>query len=229
MDRIVHGLQRFGHDWATFTLFRILNSSAGIPSPPLALLAAMLCKAHLTSHSRMSGSEWETTQSGLSRSLRSFLYSSSVCSLHLSLIFSTSIRSLPFVSFIVTVFGWNIPLIFPIFLRRSLVLPFLLFSSISLHCSLKKAFLSLLAVFRNSAFSWTYLSLYSLLFTSLLSSAVCKTSSDNHFSHLHFIFFGMVLLDVSCTISWTSVHSTLGTLFTKSNTLNLFITSTVYS
>ena len=35
--------------------FRILNSSAGIPTPPLALLAAVLPKAHLTSHSRTSG------------------------------------------------------------------------------------------------------------------------------------------------------------------------------
>ncbi|KAM9768023.1 coatomer subunit delta isoform 3-T3 [Dama dama] len=35
---------------------RILNSSAGIPSPPLALFVVMLPKAHLTSHSRMSGS-----------------------------------------------------------------------------------------------------------------------------------------------------------------------------
>ena len=192
-------------------------------------MAAVLPKAHLTSRSRMSGSEWETTQSGLSRSLRSFLYSSSVCSLHLSLIFSTSIRSLPFVSFIVTVFGWNIPLIFPIFLRRSLVLPFLLFSSISLHCSLKKAFLSLLAVFRNSAFSWTYLSLYSLLFTSLLSSAICKASLDKHIAFLHCFSFGMVLFTASCIILQTSVHSSSGTLFTRSNPLNLFITSTVYS
>ena len=35
--------------------FRILNSSAGILAPPIALLAAVLPKAHLTSHSRMSG------------------------------------------------------------------------------------------------------------------------------------------------------------------------------
>ena len=34
---------------------KILNSSAGIPSPPLALFVVMLPKAHLTSHSRMSG------------------------------------------------------------------------------------------------------------------------------------------------------------------------------
>ena len=36
--------------------FRKLNSFAEIPSPPLALLAAVLPKTHLTSHSRMSGS-----------------------------------------------------------------------------------------------------------------------------------------------------------------------------
>ena len=32
------------------------SSSTGIPSPPLALFVVMLPKAHLTSHSRMSGS-----------------------------------------------------------------------------------------------------------------------------------------------------------------------------
>ena len=35
---------------------QIWNSSTGIPSPPLALFVVMLSKAHLTSHSRMSGS-----------------------------------------------------------------------------------------------------------------------------------------------------------------------------
>ena len=52
--------------------FRVLNSSTGIPSHPLALLAAVLPKAHLTSHSRMSGSGWVTTPSWLSISLRIF-------------------------------------------------------------------------------------------------------------------------------------------------------------
>ena len=43
----------------TVSSFRILNSSAEIPSLPLALFIVMLPKAHLTSHSRMSGSsEW---------------------------------------------------------------------------------------------------------------------------------------------------------------------------
>ena len=56
--------------------FRIWNSSAGIPSPPLALFIVMLPKAHLTSHSRISGSRWVITPSWLSGSWRSFLYSS---------------------------------------------------------------------------------------------------------------------------------------------------------
>ena len=63
---------------STFTAssFRIWNSSAEIPSPPLTLFVVMLPKAHLTSHTRMNGSRWVTTPSWLLGSLRSFLYSS---------------------------------------------------------------------------------------------------------------------------------------------------------
>ena len=42
-------------------IFRIWNSSSGIPEPPLALFVGMLPKAHLTLHSRMSGSRWVIT------------------------------------------------------------------------------------------------------------------------------------------------------------------------
>ena len=72
---------------STFTAssFRIWNSSAGILLPPLALFVVMLSKAHLTSHSRMSGYRWVATPSWLSGSWRSFLYSSSVYSCHLFL------------------------------------------------------------------------------------------------------------------------------------------------
>ena len=56
--------------------------STGIPSPPLALFIVTLPKAHLTSHSRMSGSRWMITPSWLSGSWRSFLYSFSVYSCH---------------------------------------------------------------------------------------------------------------------------------------------------
>ena len=57
--------------------FRIWNSSAGIPSPPLTLFVVTLPKAHLTSHPRVSDSRWVNTPLWLSGSLRPFLYSSS--------------------------------------------------------------------------------------------------------------------------------------------------------
>ena len=89
----------------------------------------MLPKAHLTLHSRMPGSRWVTTLLWLSRSLRPFLYSSCMYSCHLYLISSAFVRPLLFLSFIVPILAWNIPLIFPIFLKRSLVFLILLFSS----------------------------------------------------------------------------------------------------
>ena len=78
--------QSCGHFWvfqicwhiecSTFTAsyFRMWNSSTGIWSPPLSLFIVMLPKAHLTSHSRMSGSRWVwmITPSWLSKSWRSF-------------------------------------------------------------------------------------------------------------------------------------------------------------
>ena len=131
-------------DCSTFTAssLRIWKSSTGIPSPPLALFIMMLPKAHLTSHSRISGSRWVITPSWLSGLWRSFLYGSSVCSCYLFLIYFASVRSIPFLSFIVPIFAWNIPLVFLIFLKRSLVFPILLFSSISLPWSLRKFLIS---------------------------------------------------------------------------------------
>ena len=151
--------QSCGHCWvfqicwhiecSTFTAssFRVWNSSTGIPSPPLALFLVMLSKAHLTFHVRMSGSRWVIISLWLSGSWRYFLYSSSVYSCHLFLMSSASVRSIPFLSFIEPFFAWNVPLIALIFLKRSLVFPILLFSSVSLHWSLRKTFFSLLPFF----------------------------------------------------------------------------------
>ena len=58
----------------TASSLKIWNSSSGIPSPPLALFLVMLPKAHLTSHTRMSGSRWVITPSWLSGSRRSFFF-----------------------------------------------------------------------------------------------------------------------------------------------------------
>ena len=67
-------------EFNTFTAssFRIWNSSTGIPSPPLTLFVVMLPKAHLTSHSKMSGYKWVITPFWLSGSWRSFF-----CIVHL--------------------------------------------------------------------------------------------------------------------------------------------------
>ena len=158
--------QSCGHFWvfqicwhiecSTFiaSSFKIWNISTGIPSPLLALFVVMLPKAHLTSHSRMSDSRWVITPLWLSGSWFFFF---SVYSCHLFLISSASVQSIPFPSFIEPIFAWNIPFASLIFLRY-LVFPILLFSSISLHWSLRKAFLSPLAVLWNSAFKWVYLS-----------------------------------------------------------------------
>ena len=135
----------------TASSFWIWNSSIGIPSPPLALIIVMLPQAHLTLHSRMSGSRWMITPSRLSGSLRSFFFFGSIllCILAIS---SPSIMSVPFPSFIVPIFAWNVPLVSLIFLKRYLVFPILLFSSISLLWSLRKAISSLLTIRWNSAF-----------------------------------------------------------------------------
>ena len=111
--------------------FRILNTSAEILSPPLALVVVTLPKTQLTSCSRMSGSRWVTTPLWLSRSLRPFLFSSSVYSCHLFLS-SAYVRSLLFLSFIVPILSWNVPLISPIFLRQSLLLLLSRFSRVQL-------------------------------------------------------------------------------------------------
>ena len=119
----------------TLSSFRILSSSAGIPSSPLALFVEIFPKARLSSYSRMSSSRWVTMPSWLSGLLRLFLYISSLYSCYF-LISSASVGSLPFLSFIMPIFSRNIPLIALTFLKRSLVFPMILFSSISWCCSL---------------------------------------------------------------------------------------------
>ena len=64
----------------------------------------------------------------------------------------------------------NVPWYLLIFLKRSLVLPILLFSSISLHWSVRKAFLRLLVLLWNSAFKWVCLSFFSLCLSLLFFS-----------------------------------------------------------
>ena len=175
--------QSCGHCWVfqicwhtvcsnfTASSFRMWNSSTGIQSHPLALFLVMLSKAHLTSHARMSGSRWVITPLWLSGSWRSFLYNYSVYSCRLFLISSASVRSIHFLSFIKPIFAWNVPLISLIFLKRSLFLPILLFSSISLHWSLRRlSYLSWLffGILHSNGNSFPFLLCFSLLFFSQL-------------------------------------------------------------
>ena len=226
--------QSCGHCWvfqicwhvecSTFTApsFRIWNSSTGIPSPPLALFIKMFPKAHLTSYSRMSGSWWMITPLWLSGLWRCFLYSSSVYSCHIFSVSFASVRSILFLSFIVPIFVQNIPLVSLIFLKRSLVFPILLFSSISLHWSLRKSFLSPLAILWNSAFKWVYLSFPPLPLASVLFTAICKAPSDNHFAFLHFYPWGW-----SWCLSSVQCHEPPSIILQALCLSDLFVTSTV--
>ena len=76
----------------------------------------------------MSGSRWVITPSWLSGSWRSFLYNSSVYSCYLFLIFSASVRSIPF-CLICAHLCMKCFLGISNFLKQSLVFPTLLFSS----------------------------------------------------------------------------------------------------
>ena len=183
--------QFYGHCWrfqlfwhiecstSTVSSFRIWNSSAGIPSPPLALFIVMSPKIHWTSHSRMLGSRWVFTPSWLSglqrvrhdwaaAQQRYLLNSSSVYSCHLFLIASPLLG--PYC--LCPLWCPSLHEIFPWYLRfswRSLVFRILLFSSISLHWSLRKTFFSLLSILCTSTFRWVYLSFSPSPFASLLS------------------------------------------------------------
>ena len=209
--------QSCGHCWAfqiswhiecnTFTAssFRIWNSSTGIPSPPLVLWVVMLSMVNWTSHSRISGPRCMITPSRLSGSWRFFLYSSSGYPYHLFLISSASVRSIT--SVLYRSHLWmKCSLGISNFFKRCLVFPIPLFSSISLHWSLRKAFLSLLAILWNSAFRCLYLSFSPVLFTSLLFTTIWTASPVSPFAFWHFYSMWMLLIPVSCTMSRISIH-----------------------
>ena len=161
----------------------------------------MLPNAHLTSNSRMSWCDYLGHKD-------LFLYSSSVYSCHLFLISSASVRSIQFLSFIVPMFAWNIPLVSLIFLKRSLVFPILLFPLFRWigHWGML-SYLSLL--FFGTLHSNGYVFPFLLCFSSFLS--YCKASSDSHFAFFAF-FLWMVLITAS-----------------RSDPLNLFVTSFAFS
>ena len=230
--------QSCGHCWvfhicwhiecSTFiaSSFRIWKSSTGILSPPLALFVVMLSRpTWLHIPGCLALDEWSHHHDYLGH--EDLFCTVLLCIFcHLFLISSASVRSLQFLSFIEPIFAWNVPLV-SYFLERSLVFPILLFSSISLHWSLRKAFLPLSAILWNSAFKWVYCSFFPLPLASFFSPKLFVRALQTTILPLTFLFNGMVLIPAFYTMSWTSDHSVLGTLSTRSNLLSLFVTSTV--
>ena len=121
-------------------------------------------------------------------------------------------RSLPFLSFIEPIFAWNVPLVCLIFLKRSLVFSILFFPLFLCIVHFKRLFyLSFLV--SETLHSDGYI----FPFVSLLFSAICKASSNNHFSFLHFFFWEVILITASYTMLQTSVHPSSGILSIRSN------------
>ena len=120
--------------------------------------------------------------------MKTFLRSSSVCSCHLFLISSASVRPIPLVIYCVHLcmkysLGISNFLEEISSLSHSVVF---LYSFEIFH--LKRLFI-LLAVLWNSILR-VYLSFSPLPFISLLFTAICKASSDSHFAFLHFFSWG---------------------------------------
>ena len=135
----------------------------------------------------------------------SFLYTSSVYSCHIFLTFSASVRSIPFLSFMEPIYAWNVPLVSLIFLKRSLVFPcyyFPLFICTDLWRRLSYLFLLFFGTLHSCGYIFPFLLCFSLLFFSQLFVRPPQTAR----------LLGMVLITVSCTMSWTSFHSSWGTL-----------------
>ena len=159
----------------------------------------MLSKAPLTSHSRMSGSRWVTTPSRLSELWRSFFV----------LFFCIFLPPLLNIFCFCQVHTISVLYCAHFCMKSSLgISNFLEEISILSHFIV---FLYFFALITEEGFliSPCYsLELPSPLpFISLLFTAICKASSDNHFGFLHFFFLGMVLIIASCTMSWTYIHS----------------------
>ena len=189
----------------TASSFRIQNSSARIQSPSLALLVEILSKGRLTSHSKRSDSRWMTTPLWLSRMLRLFctvlciLATSSWSPLtllgpyHFCALLCPSLYEmfLWYLQFLKEISSLSHSTVFLYFFALFIEEGFLIFPCYSLE----------LCIQLGVSFP------FSPLFTSLLSSAICKASSDNHCAFLHFFSLGMVLVTTSYTMLWTSAHS----------------------
>ena len=108
--------------------------------------------------------------------------------------------------------SWNSPLVSLIFLEQSLVFLFILFSFLSLNCSLKKAFLSLFAILWNPAFTLFVFPFLLCLLLIFFSQLFLRAPQTTILSCCTSFFLGMVLVMASCTVFQIPVYSSSGTL-----------------
>ena len=149
-----------------------------------------------------------------------------LCSCHLFLISSASVKSIQFLSFIMPNFAWNIPLVSLIFLKGSLVFHLLLFPLFPCidHWG-RLSYLSMLffVTLHSNGYIFPFLLCLLLLFFSQLFISPQQTAI------LPFcIYFSWgwswSLPPVQCHQSPSIV---LQALYVRPNPLNLFVTSTV--
>ena len=114
-----------------------------------------------------------------------FLYSSSVHSCQLFLIASASDRSLLFLSFVVHILTWNFLGEMSSLCHSVVFLYF--FAPFIEEDLLISPWNSLELCIHWVAYIFPF---FPCFLASLISSAICKASSDNHFAFLHFFFLG---------------------------------------
>ena len=119
-----------------------------------------------------------------------------------------SVRSIPFLSFIESIFAWNVPLISLIFLKSSLVFPILLFSLFL--CTDRWGRLSYLSLLffgtmRSDGNIFPFLLCLLLLFSQLFVRSPQTAILAFYIS----FSWGWSLITASCTMSWTIVLQTL--------------------
>ena len=124
----------------------------------------------------------------------------------------TSVRSIPFLSFIEPIFAGNVPFGISNFFEEISSLSHSIIFLYFFTLITEEGFLISPSYSLEFCIQMDISFLFSFAFASLLLSAICKAPSDNHFSFLHFFFLGTVLITISYTMSLTSIHSSSGTL-----------------
>ena len=184
-------------------------------SIPAAFLFDMCRSASFMSDSNTSGSSSYTVSMKVSFTLGSLLYSPSVYCCHLSFTSLSSATTFPGLDFMAPHLALRDLVMCLISLKRSLVLPILLLSSICLHFCCMLIYLPFLALLWKAAFNILYFLSSPLFLAFLRSSAIFIASSDSHFVTFFLLAFGTYLSAVSFTISLMSFHSSSGSLSTS--------------